>query len=889
MSAIGTTTHATPFTYPPQAYLDRRATGNNYLYCASRTSSTEITIWRSTNDGASWSSFSVLTRANLQEFSRLDTSNDNYAYIAYRTNESSQDRIYFRRINLTTFVWSAEVLTGAPANGGVAGAIHQGLDIAVVVHNGVKVAIAAGVTSGANHGVTLYGINITTSGVTTYSNAHLQGTRQWVVTGSGRIGPSIDLEHGGDAHSAAVPHLWVCFGRTGIRLVKLAWSGSAWVGPPTSVSIPLAAAMTAQDSITGRWDGSRFLMCAPEVSPGTDRVVLVERNRANSVTTYRSSPVHPTGVIRNCSLSYNAVNGDTRIYAVGTSTDVLYFVDYVRASDTWTSWATVVATAILTVNNWGVRRGSFGNARHDVYTAHSGSPNTLVHTQQTMSYAPNTPLWVNADGQAANVSAALLLDWTFTDPDPADTQSAYAVSRQIGAGALAYWRASDSTWQATEQKNTSGTTQISPASGWGSGGDAVHTYKAKVWDSADVASGYSAGLAVIPSVIVNPSLSTPVHGGTVNTEKVTVTWTVSEQSAFRVTLDIFGGLLHDSGWVSGTDLSYLVPTVLVNNFMFTIKLQTKNLEGLSSAVQQADFGVNFVGPAAPILTITPQPALGVMRVAIAHPAAGPTTFVAAGTAVTGVNASLTPPLPAGILSGDALLILASIRNSGTGTVNTPATWTPLVAFGNMALLAKEAIPGEVAPLVTFADGVANAETLAQMVAFRGAAAQLSVSATQLNGAAANIAYPALTVAADGQTILLLGWKQDNWTSVDTVATFAEIGEPSSAAGDNAGEVWDYKIQTTAANIGAASFTVTGGTSAISRGVVGAVQVRPAVASVDLYRTEVAAPDFAGVRVAAGLAPGATYDDWQAVSGIAYQYRAVAVGVNGSSSFSAWTV
>jgi hypothetical protein len=277
-----------------------------------------------------------------------------------------------------------------------------------------------------------------------------------------------------------------------------------------------------------------------------------------------------------------------------------------------------------------------------------------------------------------------------------------------------------------------------------------------------------------------------------------------------------------------------------------------------------------------------------MRVAIAHPAAGPTTFVNVGAAVTGNNASVTPPLPASILPGDTLLILASIRNSGTGTVNTPTGWANLLAFGNMALLAKEAVTGEVAPLVTFAGGVANADTFAQMVAFRGAAIQLSASATALNGSAQDIITPALTVGVDSQTILLLGWKQDDWTSVATVATFTEIGEATSTAGDDAGQVWDYKIQTTAANIGAGSFVVTGGAAAISRGVVVAVQVRPAVASVDLYRTTVINPDNDGVRVAAGLVPGATYDDWQAVSGVAYKYRASAVGVNGTSSPSAWT-
>jgi hypothetical protein len=50
----------------------------------------------------------------------------------------------------------------------------------------------------------------------------------------------------------------------------------------------------------------------------------------------------------------------------------------------------------------------------------------------------------------------------------------------------------------------------------------------------------------------------------------------------------------------------------------------------------------------------------------------PITFVAAGATSVGNNVALTPALPAGLVAGDLLLCQASIRNSGTGTPNTPA-------------------------------------------------------------------------------------------------------------------------------------------------------------------------------------------------------------------------
>lgn len=200
--------------------------------------------------------------------------------------------------------------------------------------------------------------------------------------------------------------------------------------------------------------------------------------------------------------------------------------------------------------------------------------------------------------------------------------------------------------------------------------------------------------------------------------------------------------------------------------------------------------------------------------------AGAVTYIGAGTAVTGNNsASLAPALPVGWEPGDLALILASIRNSGTGTVTTPTGWTAVATSGNVSLLGRRLETGDTGPTVAFAGGVANADVLAQAAVFRNADLLTAVTATQLNGSATTIAYPARTVSGDGQLIVVAGWKADDWTAVSALAGMTEIAETVSTAGDDAGQVWDYRVQTTAANIGASTFTVSGGASAISRGVV----------------------------------------------------------------------
>lgn len=201
------------------------------------------------------------------------------------------------------------------------------------------------------------------------------------------------------------------------------------------------------------------------------------------------------------------------------------------------------------------------------------------------------------------------------------------------------------------------------------------------------------------------------------------------------------------------------------------------------------------------------------------------TYVASGANASDANAAgnstLNPALPAGLADGDLMVLHASIRNSGTGTVDTPTGWTQLAASGNLALHGRRYVTGDVAPTVAFTGGAANATVMARIHGFHNAELVAAATNTQLNGSAQNVAYPALTVPDDGHLILAAGWKQDDWTSVAALSGWTEIADNTTTAGDDASQVLDYVIQTTAADIVAGSFTVTGGLAAISRAIVAA--------------------------------------------------------------------
>ena len=199
------------------------------------------------------------------------------------------------------------------------------------------------------------------------------------------------------------------------------------------------------------------------------------------------------------------------------------------------------------------------------------------------------------------------------------------------------------------------------------------------------------------------------------------------------------------------------------------------------------------------------------------------TYVSTGTASHGNNASVTPGIPPNQNRGDLLLIYAAIRNSGTGVPDTPSGYTrmPLWAAGDctQVFYKYSTGPAEVAPTVTFTGGVANAATSAQMAAFRNITGDIVTSATTTNASQANINFPGLTGSAmeNNTLVLILGWRQQDWTSVATIGGCTEIGDEPTGQGDNQGIVWDFIIRGAAASLGSGSFTVTGGVNGIGRG------------------------------------------------------------------------
>jgi hypothetical protein len=212
-------------------------------------------------------------------------------------------------------------------------------------------------------------------------------------------------------------------------------------------------------------------------------------------------------------------------------------------------------------------------------------------------------------------------------------------------------------------------------------------------------------------------------------------------------------------------------------------------------------------------------------------------FIAAGVVAHGNNASVVPGLPAGMTPDIAqlMLLIATIRNQGTGFPNAPSGWSRLAvgtaADLNVQVFSRFYVTGDSAPTVTFTNGVANADTSARIVGFSGLSAFLDDGTAQANSSAQNIALPNMPVRTNNYStgvrrtnnvMFAYGWKQDDGTATPP-AGFTEATDDNTTTGDDQAMTLAYRIDTAATAVSGASFTMTGGASALSIGIVFALR------------------------------------------------------------------
>jgi hypothetical protein len=868
MGTVGTVTTAIPLDYPSHGTIARDVrTGYLYLY-GNTDASNAFRVWRSTDGGSTWGTFVTTTMFGQVEWSSVVIDRWGFLHLAYRFSDSQFDRLFYRRLNLDTASWGLTNIQvsgtngSGDSNGGVPGSFWQGVDLAVHRTEGGHYMIAVVGSCnyvGVKYGVIVHAVTINPQGEIKLANGLISGNRSYQVTGTspGRTTPAIDIEHVGNGLTSLTPNLWITWGRTKLYMAKMAWNGSGWTAPTSVVTID--SSIPAMNYVSGQWDGERFLMCVIDTDD-TTTADLYERNRANSATTVRKTPQHPAGVIRTLGIGYDFSTRNPRIFAIGTSNSQLYYVDFVRATSLWGAWTVVSADLINSSNppdEFTIRRGGTGgNARFDIaYTTGTTSPWTIksVHLQQ--NYAPTAPTWDTSaqpytNGGAADVAAALTLAWKHNDANPADVQVSYALSRQIGAGALTYWNASNSTWGATEIINVSGTSSVTLTAGWAAATDAAYTFRVKTRDSGALESPYSAALVLTPSAKVDPTIVTPTAAQVLSTNYVNVSWTVAEQKAWRIALltNPGGEIYYSSGWQADpVTTSDIPPYRFADNTGWTVHVQTRNNEGLPSTIAARNFTVDYIEAAVPTVAITPVPASGWFSVAI------------------------TNPTPVGTQPA----------------IQTVDLWRRAAA-PNPTLNANPSFDGNTTGYVVGGGGTAGTLTYstAQFVTSPGAARYVPA------GTGSPSQFPQIESAHvpidPSKPLFASAWIRPDTTNkpirlninlydaggVYLSSIVATSSTPVAGA-------WQYLTL-----IADPSSVANAARASVGAGLTNTPTPTDAIYA-DELRLQVHNPDD-GTRIRADLPANATITDWRVAGRTPYEYRAVGHGVNGSQVTGPWT-
>lgn len=207
-------------------------------------------------------------------------------------------------------------------------------------------------------------------------------------------------------------------------------------------------------------------------------------------------------------------------------------------------------------------------------------------------------------------------------------------------------------------------------------------------------------------------------------------------------------------------------------------------------------------------------------------------YVGAGASGTANGANPTATLPSGLADDDLMVAFFYSREGTDGTVSISAGWTQIIndlsSAGLLAVWYRFRVTGDVAPTITVGNHAAGDDVFIQIAAWRGVDPSTpidNIGVVTDNAAAVDIGpLPTMPV---GRKVLVIafGGKQDDWTSVATLTTdgdltWAEIGEPDSTTGNDAGMVWDYAVNPgLETNVSATTFDVVGGGSQPGKGVI----------------------------------------------------------------------
>lgn len=199
----------------------------------------------------------------------------------------------------------------------------------------------------------------------------------------------------------------------------------------------------------------------------------------------------------------------------------------------------------------------------------------------------------------------------------------------------------------------------------------------------------------------------------------------------------------------------------------------------------------------------------------------------------------TANMPGSISAGNLLIGCTRTRGSaGAETFTQPSGWTTIHshshASGAIYIFAKIAAGGDSGPTISFSG---SNHVWAQIAQFSGdvyttLGSIVVHTGTDVSGTGADISLPAINISTDDTLVIACGGKNKTVTSNGATVTvddgYTSLGSTSSA-GSRQTNAWGYIQQTTASNVGAATWAVSISESLSRTGVTIALQSLSAAA------------------------------------------------------------
>lgn len=295
-------------------------------------------------------------------------------------------------------------------------------------------------------------------------------------------------------------------------------------------------------------------------------------------------------------------------------------------------------------------------------------------TQPTLHPRPNFDATGNID-----------FTWTFQDPNPSDTQSAYRLE----------------IWDDTTDTLVHDTGQVaSAASSYELAGGTLtngvsYRWRVMAWDVAGEESPWSAWGYFATSASGNVTIVAPATDNEpLETADLTIQWEVTgaTQDEYRVVVvrTDTGATHSDTGWVAGADTTYTV-TGLASEVEYQIRVTIRDT-GVESSTGTRLVTPDYTRPVPPVVTADPVPDGAYIRVSVANPEPGQDLSTLDGTFEAGIEgwdtgcprlvghsshltfgSPATVTVPAGVQDGDLMLLWVTSNFDHAHT--PPAGWT----------------------------------------------------------------------------------------------------------------------------------------------------------------------------------------------------------------------